>query len=226
MHDEVPVREGDGVADLAEESDAVGDRQPRRSRVFVDVRAVHELHHEVGEPVRRRAAVEESRDVRVREAREDLALGAEAGEDELAVHAAADELDRDAAFVLGIGPRREVNRAHAAAPDLPLERVRPEPARFAVGVERQDLSRERSREEAVRLVRGGQERADLVLELQVSRARRGQERLAARRVHPLRLLEQVARAPEALGGLGGAQSPAISRWSHASACFQSRLTVA
>ena len=58
---------------------------------------------------------------------QDLPLVAEAAQDELRVHPAADELDGDFAAVLVVGPRRQVHGAHPAAPQLADDFVRPDP---------------------------------------------------------------------------------------------------
>ena len=82
--------------------------------VAIERLAVHVLHHEVGIAFLGFARVDQARDVRVIQAREDLALGAEA-QAELALHrAVVDDLDCDLRRVLPIGALAEVHRAGAA----------------------------------------------------------------------------------------------------------------
>ncbi|MFN8587523.1 MAG: hypothetical protein U0704_06935 [Candidatus Eisenbacteria bacterium] len=77
VHDQVAVRELDGLAHAEEALHARTHVERMLVAPAVDGQAVHELHDEVGLAVGRRAAVEQSRDVRVREGREQLALAAE-----------------------------------------------------------------------------------------------------------------------------------------------------
>ena len=103
--------------------------EPRGSReemfvgVQIDRRAGHMLHHEIGKAVRRRAAIEEGRDVGVIERREDLALVPEALDDQLRVHAPANHLDGDAPLELVVGAPGQVDRSHPAVSDALLDAV-------------------------------------------------------------------------------------------------------
>ena len=78
MHDHVAVRVIDGATDLHEEREPVGDGQRAIAAVAIDRHAVDQLHDEVRMAVRRAAAIEQARDPRMREVREDLALLLEA----------------------------------------------------------------------------------------------------------------------------------------------------
>ena len=115
MDDQVLVGVLDRRADLAEEVQPRGGVQALRVAVVDDRLALDVLHHEVGQAVRRRAAVEQAGDVRVLEAGEDLPLVPEAPHDRLGVHAALEHLDRDALLELVVVADAEVHRAHAAA---------------------------------------------------------------------------------------------------------------
>ena len=126
MHDEVAVRRRDRVAAVLQELEARLDGETPRPAVLRDRLALDELHHEVRPPVLGRAAVEEPRDVRVLEAREDAPLAGEAREDFVRRHAASQELDRDALVEEAVGALGEEDLAHAAAP---------EPAEHAVGTD-------------------------------------------------------------------------------------------
>src|ERR1044071_4379411 len=87
-----------------------------RAAVLVDRNAVDELHRQERQPVRRAAAVDEPRDVRMLERGEDLPLLAEALHERLA-DSAAHELDRDALRELAVADR-EKDRSHSAAAEL------------------------------------------------------------------------------------------------------------
>ena len=85
--------------------------------VIGDPHAAHQFHHEVGPAGLGRAGVEDLGDVRMIHQRQRLALGLEAGDDLLGVHAQLDDLERDPAahrfLLLG-----HVDDAAAAFADL------------------------------------------------------------------------------------------------------------
>ena len=110
VDDQVLVGEVDGRADLPEELQALAHRQLPVVAVLVDRPPLDVLHDEVGAAVLGGAAVEQLGDVRMVEVGEDLALGAEAADDLVGVHAAPDELDRDPLLELLVGPLRQVDR--------------------------------------------------------------------------------------------------------------------
>ena len=119
VDDQVLVGEVDRRADLPEELAAarwVGSF--RVVAILVDRLPLDVLHDEVGAAVLGGAAVEQLGDVRVVEVGEDLALGAEAADDLVRVHAAPDELEGDLLLELLVGPLRQVDRAHAAPAEL------------------------------------------------------------------------------------------------------------
>ena len=66
------VRELDGGAHLLEQAQAVREAEPLRVAVAVDLLAVDDLHHEVGQTVLGGAAVEEARDPRVNQVGQNL----------------------------------------------------------------------------------------------------------------------------------------------------------
>ena len=120
MDDEVLVRVGHGCADFAEQIEpllvcelmavAIG-----RKRLALDV-----FHDEVGQAVVGRAAIDQPRDVRMIELRQNLALVAEAAQDVVRIEPALDELDRDflPVLVVGHGPRdrrRPIRRVRSPA---------------------------------------------------------------------------------------------------------------
>ena len=98
--------------------------RPRASDSSIEVPPRDVLHDEVRETVLGRAAVEDARDVGVVEVREDPPLVAESLEDEVGVHAAANELDRDGLLEALVAPRGEVDGPHPAVPELAHDLVR------------------------------------------------------------------------------------------------------
>ena len=127
VDDEVLVGVLDGGADLAQELEALGDAEALRGGVAGDGDAVHVLHHDVGLPRGGDAAVEEGGDVLVGERGEDLAFVAEAADGEVALQAAAQELEGDALVELGVGADALVDRPHPPHPQQPHHLVRPDP---------------------------------------------------------------------------------------------------
>jgi hypothetical protein len=83
------------------------------------------LHDEVRPPVGRGAGVEHPGAIAVIHQGERLALGLEAGDDLLRVHAGLDHLHRNAAAE-GLGLLRQVHRAHAALPEQLDDVIRPD----------------------------------------------------------------------------------------------------
>ena len=76
------------------------------------------LHHEVRQAVVGRAAVDQARDVRMIELRQDLPFGAEAPQNVIRIEAAPDEFERDLLAVFVVGPGGEIDRAKSAPADL------------------------------------------------------------------------------------------------------------
>lgn len=80
--------------------------------------AVHQLHHQTGQAFGRALAVEQPRDVRVRQLRQDLPLQRQAvlgcGRDQGRVQ----QLQRSGLFVLAVGAFGAEHRAHAAVGDV------------------------------------------------------------------------------------------------------------
>jgi hypothetical protein len=102
---------------------------PRAQRVPVavlrDRNAGDVLHDEVRPPVGGGAGVEHPGDIGVIHQGERLALGLEAGDDLLRVHAGLDHLHRNAAPER-LGLLRQVHRAHAALPEQLDDVIRPD----------------------------------------------------------------------------------------------------
>ena len=123
MNDRATVRIRDRAAHLAKELQPLGDGQRLAVAVLVDRLPLDVLHHEIRQAVVGRVAIEQARDVRVVEAREDLPLVAEVTQHGVGIHAALDELDRDELLVLTVGATREIDDTHPAAANPLLDLV-------------------------------------------------------------------------------------------------------
>ena len=91
--------------------------------VAIDANTFDVLHHQVGKAVGCGSAVDQRGDVGMRQAREHLALQAEAAQDFLRIHAALDQLDGDLLLEFVIEARGQPHRSHASAPDALLQFV-------------------------------------------------------------------------------------------------------
>ena len=215
VDDEVAVRVVDGVADLPEEAQAFVDGRVPLVAEAVDGQPLDVLHDEVGEPVLGRPAVEQARDVWVVQGGENLALVAEAAEDEVRVHPALDELDGDAAAELAVVALGHVDGAHPAAADLAHDLVGADPAadgrvfhrlrdeRRRVPLDRGPQPRDGERrllDEVAGLVVLRDERLDLLAQGVVARARLDDVAAALRRRQVERRLEHFLNLFPTFGG--------------------------
>src|ERR1700676_5511603 len=85
-----------------------------RLAILVQRAALDVLHHEVRAAVLGRAAIEQPRDVGMREAGQDLPLVAEVPQDLLRIHAPSDQLERDLLLKMTVGADSTVDSSHAA----------------------------------------------------------------------------------------------------------------
>src|SRR5262249_16948006 len=111
MHDEIAMRVADGLADLEEELDARPERGSVLAKVGVERLAVDVLENEVRVTAVAHAAVDETGDPGVIEAREDRALAVET---RLELRRRGEELDRDALRERPVDALGEIHGAHAA----------------------------------------------------------------------------------------------------------------
>jgi len=165
--------------------------------VLVDRLAVDVLQHQVGlRAVGHDAGVQQPRDVRVRQAREDAALALEARRVAVAEQARAQELDRDLALVAAVRAPRQPHGAHAAVADLAHQRVRAERlARQAAGLGQRRLLHE------LAALDGGQvrqHRGDGLGGLRILRVQRGQARVAVVVGQVQQLVQQRRQPPPGL----------------------------
>ena len=138
VHDEVLVREVNRRAHLLEQREPLDDGELSAVAVLAYGLPVDVLHDQVRQAVLRRSAVEQARDVRMFDAREDLALVPEATDGGIARQALAQQLDGYQLAILVVAPLSQIDRAHAAARDLPDDLVRPGQGRMvSAGTARQ-----------------------------------------------------------------------------------------
>src|SRR5215510_8436619 len=86
--------------------------------------AVDEFHHEIGQAVLCRAAVRQTRNVRMIERGQDLALAQKSVAHEIRVHPTADDLDRNLLPELLVVTLGLVNGSHPAPSDQTPDAVR------------------------------------------------------------------------------------------------------
>ncbi len=123
MDHQVLVRVGHGVANLQHQVDTPGDRQLPLIAVIEQRRAVDQFQREPWTTIDGHAAIQQARDVRMHQPRQDLALTQEAAQDLVGIHAALDQLQRHwlpRQARLGFGA---VDRTHAAAADALADAV-------------------------------------------------------------------------------------------------------
>ena len=118
MDDELTMSLLQRGADVREEVEAFVDGQPLFVAEAIDVAALDVLHDEIRPAIRGASAVEQLRDVRMTERRENAPFAFEAPVDVFGASGAFDEFERAALRELDAGAFDEIDRAHAAAPDL------------------------------------------------------------------------------------------------------------
>jgi hypothetical protein len=95
VNDAAAMRDFDSAADLQEHSEHLLDRKLMLANEASDRCPGHILHHEVGKALLGCPCVEQSRNIRVIEASEDMALSREPLQNLICVGAALQDLDRD-----------------------------------------------------------------------------------------------------------------------------------
>jgi hypothetical protein len=126
VHHKVLVGVLDSGAHAAEQPEAVDGRERVAVAVLVDPQALDVVEREPGHAIGGRPAVEETRDVRMIEAREDLPLVSEPVQDRLAVAPLLHQFDGRALAHFLARANRQVHGAHPTAPDLAHDPVRPD----------------------------------------------------------------------------------------------------
>ena len=92
VNDQIGMRILNRGTDLAKQLQPLGGREPLRIAELIERFALDEFHHEIRPPIPRRAAVQQPRDVRVIQSRQDLTLRAKPADDELRRDAPAEYL--------------------------------------------------------------------------------------------------------------------------------------
>ena len=124
VDDQVRVRVRDRVADLVEQVEPRFQRKAMRAAVIGDRLAFDVFEREIRLMVVAHARVEQARDVRMRQAREDLAFAGEAQAQVRIDQARAQQLQRDAALIQAVGARGQPHLAHAAFAEHAFEAIR------------------------------------------------------------------------------------------------------
>ena len=181
VHEQISVRVGDGAEHLLHEGESRGDVERALVAIEIERAAVDVLHREPGKVGGSDAAVEQARDVRVRERRENAALLEEAADEQRIVLAAAThELERGRLRELPVCALGEEDLAHAAVPELAHDAPRAEERTGGNrgGHRPVELQHERAcdvgdrpLEEPVRIFAGGDHPFDLRAQCDVGAAR-------------------------------------------------------
>ena len=124
VHDEVRVRVRDRRQDVQKQADTRGDAELSAVAVAVDLLAVDVLQHQKGLADRREAGVDEMRDVRVRQPREDVALSRETLFAGVADQRGVQQLHGDPALESAVAAFGQPHASHASLADRLDEAVR------------------------------------------------------------------------------------------------------
>src|ERR1700722_9140798 len=103
---------------VAKQSQTLGYRKTVPVAVFVDRRALHQLHDEIRNTVIGRISIEQMSNVGMIQAGQNLPLVSKTLEDKSRVEAAPHELNRDFLCELSVGAHRAINLSHPARTDL------------------------------------------------------------------------------------------------------------
>ena len=118
VDDETLVRVLDRVTDAAEEREPFAHGQPLRRAVDVDRFALDVLHDDVRHAGLRRSGIEQARDVRVIERRENAPLLEKPSQRDRIDEIAGNHLDRDELLEPIVVARPQIDDAHPAAAEL------------------------------------------------------------------------------------------------------------
>ncbi len=196
VHDQVGVRVADRVADLQEQLHARGHARPARAAPVGDRFAFHVFQREVGLVVAADAGVEQARDVRVLQPREDLALAGEAQAQVGIGQARAQQLQRDPPLVQAVRAPRQPDLAHAAFAEHAFEFVR---ADGGAGVHARVRGDQRFGEEVLAPGFERQQFLEVVGQLRIVLAQRGQALRARLLIQLEQCIEQRREALPAFG---------------------------
>ena len=125
MDDQIAMRVRHRVDDLQEEPELLVQRERVRLDVAIERHPVDVLHREPRVPIGSDAALEQARDARMLERREDLSLLGEAAQQHaILIESVAHHLERDTRGELGVVARGEIHGSHAAAAEHVVDDVR------------------------------------------------------------------------------------------------------
>ena len=200
MHDLLLVRVFHRFAHLDEQAQPRGQVEVSLSGVVEQVSALDVFHHQIRQAIVGAAAIEHAGDVRVFEAREDLALAPEAAKEIAAGHAALHDLDRHFLLEHIVTAARAVHAAHAAfadeADDLVLADAR---ARAERGAKQPNGVAHGGRKMRRCVGVSGEPRIHLAPKLGIAFALRVEEQTAGGLLALERVMEERLDRPPALG---------------------------
>ena len=114
MNHHVLVRGIDGRTDPGEQLQPLRDGKAAAVAVFVQARAFHIFHYQVGLPRLGQTSIQQRGDVGMLQVRQNLTLGQEALDQVAAADSRTNQFDGDFLFVLLVGPPGQPYLAHAA----------------------------------------------------------------------------------------------------------------
>ena len=203
MHDAVLVRVLDRAAQLAEQREPARQVDALRRAIHGQRPADDQLHHQVRPVVGGHTRVEQRDDVRMGEARQDLALRVEPRSDVVVTNGRVDDLHGDLLRESAVHTLGQVDDAHAAAADFPDQR---EGTDVQAGEVRSPAWRRRvERKEIAGLLMRAHERVDALAQLRA---------VGAGDVEPGRAIGRVALERAREDGLD--QLPVFGCWRHGS----------
>ncbi len=219
-----------GGADRSKQFETFGNRQSTGIAVLVDGCAVDQFHDQIGHSIVGGATIEQAGDVGMVETGQDLALVAEALQDELVVEAATHQLDGNLMLELAIDADGAVDLSHAAAADFLKDVVGADPAADTRGRRRRAQVGQRSdggiaQETALRQQVGAQQRFDFGPEVGIDGKDLVEVGAALDRVETQGVIEHFLYLLPLFPFHAGALRE-ISRWSQIRAVVHSRETVA
>src|SRR5262249_7421579 len=118
VNDKILVRIMNCRADHAKKLEPLDCRTPAGITIFVNRLAFDVLHNEVRQSVVGGSAVEQPGDVWMFQVGKYLTLVSEAGDDEIGIKPALDQLDGHLLVIMIVVPNRAIDCAHSAAADL------------------------------------------------------------------------------------------------------------
>ena len=226
VHDQIAMRELHRRADADEQLQAFANEQGTAVAVGVDGFAVDVLHHEIRGAVLEIAAVDEARDRRMSECRENVPLAVQAAAQARMQRRMVQHLDGDDLLILSVVALASIDGAHAAVTENRYHPVvadmRADQSVLMLRQQRLGRFADRIQQRVLGRLIGREERLDRAAQLRVGAARVGEARPALLRGRVDDLLEHRVNLLPAGAGDHAERPPAISFSSQARASRISR----